>query len=147
MEDIKYNKPYNAFNVLEQVFEKGRGDCIVISTNKSAGVNVKFKVITAKLQLYTCYFQVSNDNDKILLDDTHIISDYDFGFQFSNNKFIWNWDGPVLRHHLLFNIKKTKQWSKYLNNTVIDLPLDVFPNLKKTRIPKELCNLLESMSV
>tara|TARA_B100000287_G_C20610778_1_gene771954 strand:- start:899 stop:1339 length:441 start_codon:yes stop_codon:yes gene_type:complete len=146
MEDKKFRKPYNTFGVLEQVFEYGRGECIAIQTD-SSGLNVKFKVITSELQIYTCYYQTSNNNDKILLEDSHIISDYDFGFQFSNNEYLWNWDGPVLRHHLLFNIKKTKEWSKYYKDTVIDLPLNVFPNLKKTRIPKELCNLLETPRV
>jgi len=131
---------------MEQYFEMQRGNCIaVVNTDKNI-LHSKLKVLTNEAQLYYVYYQESQDHDTIAIPQDHIINDYDFGFQFSFNDptVMYWWQGEVIKHHILYNLKQKKVWEPYVDRKTdtLMIPRRYFPQLQEIKIDKKFLNIL-----
>ena len=134
------------YSFMEQYFEMQRGNCVVIPNTDQNILHTNLKVLTNEAQLYYIYYQESEDNNLIKISQDHVINNYDFGFQYSfnNPEILYWWQGSVLKHHILFNLKKHKVWEQYIDRKtdMLHLPRSYFPELNEIKIDKKFLKFL-----
>lgn len=131
---------------IEQYFEMQRGNCIAVPNTDENILHTKLKVLTNEAQLYYVYYQEVENNDTIIIPQDHIINDYDFGFQYSfkDPTVMYWWQGEVIKHHILYNLKRKKVWESYINRTtdMLMIPRKYFPQLNEIQIDKKFLEIM-----
>ena len=130
---------YELEDFMTQYFEEQRGFCVAVETTDKDLLHVKYKITTEELQLYYVYFQEAEHNNTIKIPVDHIMNDYDWGFQYSFNDkpHLLYLQGPVIKHHILYNLKQKKVWEQWLDRetkSVLEIPTRYFPSIQKIQV-------------